>query len=496
MNVTRKTFAIISHPDAGKTTLTEAMLFLCHQIHQLGTIKGRKSGRSATSDWMALEQQRGISITTSMLQLPYDNFLLNLLDTPGHADFSEDTYRTLMAVDAALIVLDAAKGIEARTLTLFKLCRQKNIPMVAFVNKMDRYGLHPFALLDAIEKTLACRVMPANWPIGSGTEWYGLYNFLDATVWKRSDDTYSNTYNDATLQEELSLVKAHYQVFQDDAWCASNIPVFFGSALNPSSVKMLLKTFAKHAPPPQPFLTLEGLIRPDEPDFVGFVFKIQANMNASHRDRLAFCRVCAGQYTAGQTLYHVRTKKYWQQQHAVLMQAGERFTLTEARPGDVIGLVGDRFQIGDMITQGRELSAHPIPYFSPECFQSIHLDDPSRYKAFQKGLQALQQEGTIQLFRTYHGSHWRLGAIGALQFDVVAFRLKEEYRLSCSYQPLAIYTVRWLEGPPDALERFKEALSDRMGYDYHGRLVYFATSAINLQLTMEQWPELTWLHQC
>lgn len=478
----RRTFAIISHPDAGKTTLTEKLLLFGGAIQLAGTVKGRKASRHATSDWMELEKQRGISVTTSVMQFVYNDSVVNLLDTPGHEDFSEDTYRTLTAVDSALMVIDGAKGVEERTLKLFDVCRLRKTPVITFVNKLDRYSKSPIELLDEIENTLNIKCAPITWPIGMGKEFKGVFYL---------DDEF--TPEDKWQQEELELVRAASHKYDHEEYLKGNLtPVFFGSAMNDKGVKELLDNFVKLAPCPQPRETITRLVKPDEDNFTGFVFKIQANMDPQHRDRIAFLRICSGKYQKGMKMQHVRLGREIQVNNALTFMAGDRERAEEAAPGDIIGLHNHgTIQIGDTFTKGENLKFTGIPHFAPELFKRVRLKDPLKSKALLKGLMQLSEEGATQLFRPLFSNDLILGAVGTLQFDVVAHRLKYEYNVDCAYEAVNVYTARWVDcGDPKMIEEFKDKLSEHLALDINDDLTYLAPTRVNLNLTMERWPKV------
>lgn len=508
----RITFAIISHPDAGKTTLTEKFLLYSGVIQQAGTVKGRKSKIHATSDWMELEKQRGISVTTSVMQFNYKNCVINLLDTPGHADFSEDTYRTLTAVDMALMVLDAAKGVEARTLKLLEVCRLRNIPIVTFINKMDRDTKDPLALVNEIETTLGIRCAPMIWPIGMGKTFKGIYHFQENNVYlfesgngncirtdkvihdlKHPDvkDMISNI--SPNLPDEIQLIRAAGDDFDEKAYLSGQLtPVYFGSALSNFGIRQLLDDFISYAPGVQPRTTMTREVYPEEKAFSGFVFKIQANMDPQHRDRIAFLRVCSGQYKKGMKAYHVRQKRSLLLGQALTFMASERDQAETACPGDIIGIHNHgTIQIGDTFTEGEILKFTGIPHFAPELFRRVRLNDPLKQKKLLKGLHQLCEEGATQLFSPVSSNDHILGAIGMLQFDVVAYRLEHEYSVKCLYEPVTINTVRWVYcEDKEYLEQFKEQHSNYIALDNQQALVYLAPSQVNLNLIQERWPKL------
>jgi len=511
----RRTFAIISHPDAGKTTLTEKLLLFAGAIQLAGTVKGRKSSRHATSDWMELEKQRGISVTTSVMQFLYRGCVINLLDTPGHEDFSEDTYRTLTAVDSALMVIDAAKGVEPRTIKLLEVCRMRNIPILTFINKMDRDTREPIELLDEIESVLKIRCAPITWPMGMGRFFKGVYHFYESAVYHYqpgNKETVQITekiedINDPKVdemlggfvqnfREEMSLVKGASATFNLTHYLSGNLtPVFFGSALNNFGIRELLDALVNYAPAAQPRATLTREVSPSEPKFTGFVFKIQANMDAAHRDRIAFLRVCSGSYHGGMKMYHVRLGRDIIVNRALTFMAGERDNVEQAYPGDIIGLHNHgTIQIGDAFTQGENLKFTGIPYFAPEIFKSVRLKDPLKMKALQKGLLQLSEEGATQVFRPLQNNDYILGAVGLLQFDVVAYRLKDEYKTECAYEAVSIATVRWVRSDnKKKLDEFKKMLANHLALDSGNNLTYLAPNLINLNLTQERWPDIEFL---
>lgn len=508
----RLTFAIISHPDAGKTTLTEKLLLFGGAIQLAGTVKGRKASRHATSDWMELEKQRGISVTTSVMQFPYKNCIVNLLDTPGHEDFSEDTYRTLTAVDSALMVIDAAKGVEPRTIKLLEVCRLRNIPILTFINKMDRETRDPLELMDEIEHILKIKCSPVTWPLGMGKSFKGVYHLLqdefhfyqpgrneraqENQIIKGLDNPeLTSKLSDLAhdFREELNLVSGASHSFNHEDYLQGKLtPVLFGSAMNNFGVKELLDSFVQYAPKTQPRLTTERIVEPQESTFSGFVFKIQANMDPAHRDRVAFLRVCSGKYQKGMKIRHVRLQRDIQIHNALTFMAGDREQIEEAYPGDIIGLHNHgTIQIGDTFTQGEQLQFIGIPYFAPELFRRVRLKDPLKLKALQKGLLQLSEEGATQFFRPLNSNELILGAVGVLQFDVVAYRLKHEYNVECKYEDVTISTARWVDSDnKKKLEDFKHHLGHNLALDVGNNLTYLAPTMINLNLTQERWPEI------
>jgi peptide chain release factor 3 len=509
----RRTFAIISHPDAGKTTLTEKLLLFGGAIAMAGTVKGRKAARHATSDWMRLEQQRGISVTSSVMQFPYGDRVVNLLDTPGHEDFSEDTYRTLTAVDSALMVIDCAKGVEERTIKLMEVCRLRDTPIMTFINKLDRDGRQPIELLDEIESVLGIGTAPVTWPIGMGRELRGIYHLIEDRIYVyqagergrvgenrtiehlASDEAQEFLGADArAFAEEIELVKGATHTFDPETYRAGRqTPVFFGSAINNFGVEELLASFTAHAPAPLARATRERSVEPTEEALAGFVFKIQANMDPGHRDRIAFLRLCSGRYTRGMRLFHVRLDKEVRVADALTFMAADRVQAEEAYAGDIIGLHNHgTINIGDTFTQGERLAFTGVPDFAPEIFRRAVLKDPLRMKALQKGLSQLTEEGATQLFRPLRNNDLILGAVGQLQFEVVAFRLQDEYGVQCVFEPVTVHTARWVDATePRKLEEFTARTHDALARDHKGALVYLAPSRINLQLTLERWPDIT-----
>ncbi len=508
----RRTFAIISHPDAGKTTVTEKLLLFGGAIQLAGTVKGRKSNRHATSDWMALEKERGISVTSSVMQFPYRDCVVNLLDTPGHEDFSEDTYRTLTAVDSALMVIDAAKGVEERTIKLMDVCRLRNTPIMTFMNKLDREGRDPMDLMDEVERILSIRCAPVTWPIGMGKRFRGVFHLLDDQVHlydaqhqggiqqgeiiqglnnPRLDEVLGGQAEE--LRSEVELLQAAGNPFDVDAYLAGTLtPVFFGSAVNNFGLQELLDRFVAHAPAPQPRAAETRTVEPSESKLSGFVFKIQANMDPNHRDRIAFMRVCSGAFERGMKLRHVRINKDVKIANAITFLASDRDHVETAYPGDIIGLHNHgTIQIGDTFSQGEALKFAGIPNFAPELFRRAVLKDPMRMKALQKGLVELCEEGASQLFRPLTTNDLIVGAVGSLQFDVVAFRLQAEYGVDCQFEPVGVSTARWVYCDDEKrLAQFQDRQQENLAKDVSGALAYIAPSRVNLQLTEERWPEI------
>ncbi len=508
----RRTFAIISHPDAGKTTLTEKLLLFGGAIQMAGAVKGRKAQRHATSDWMRLEQERGISVTSSVMQFPYGGRIVNLLDTPGHEDFSEDTYRTLTAVDSALMVIDGARGVEARTIKLMEVCRLRTTPIISFINKLDRDSRDPLELLDEIETVLKIECAPVTWPIGMGREFRGIYHLLDDRVvlyqgrdGSRLPRTLSLTglgttevgeaigAEVASLREEISLIRGATADFDRDRYLkGEQTPVFFGAAIHNYGVQELLDAFVELAPMPQARATTERIVDPAEDALTGFVFKIQANMDPAHRDRIAFMRICSGSYKPGMRLYNPRTDREVRVGDAITFMASERQHVDEAYAGDIIGLHNHgTINIGDSFTQGEKLKFTGIPDFAPELFRRAVLNDPLKLKSLQKGLAQLCEEGATQLFKPMTSNDLILGAVGPLQFDVASFRLNEEYGVDCRFEAVNVATARWIScGDAKRLDEFRRKLNSNLAQDHTGELVYLASSQVNLNLTKERWPEI------
>ncbi len=511
----RRTFAIISHPDAGKTTLTEKLLLFGGAIQVAGTIKGKKSSRHATSDWMEMEKQRGISVTTSVMQFPHGDSIINLLDTPGHEDFSEDTYRTLTAVDSALMVIDCAKGVEARTIKLMEVCRLRDTPIITFINKLDREGQDPIDLLDEVETVLKIQCAPITWPIGMGKRFKGVFNLYEDRV-KLFSATHGGKLLEGEiiegldnplldellgdqadeLREEIELVKGASNTFSLDEYLAGKqTPVFFGSAINNFGVGELLDAFDQLAPPPQSRKAQSRDVEPEESAFSGFVFKIQANMDPAHRDRVAFLRVCSGEFDKTVKVRHVRLNRDIQIAKAITFQADNRKNIDTAFAGDIIGIHNHgTIKIGDTFTLKEDLKFTGIPFFAPELFRRVVLKDPLKNKALLKGLQQLAEEGATQLFRPFKNNDLILGAVGVLQFDVTEERLRTEYNVECRFEGVSVHTARWVEcGDEKMLQKFRQRAHDNLAEDGAGELVYLASSRVNLQLVIEKWPEINFL---
>jgi len=508
----RRTFAIISHPDAGKTTVTEKLLLFGGAIQLAGTVKGRKATRHATSDWMQMEQERGISITTSVMQFVHNQHVMNLLDTPGHEDFSEDTYRTLTAVDSALMVIDVAKGVEDRTVKLMEVCRLRDTPIMTFINKLDREGREPIELLDEVETVLGIQCAPITWPVGMGKRFKGIYHLYQDTVYlyqsgknmQRQDALQIKGLDNPQLVEllgddaeelrdEIELVKGASHEFNLEDYLAGKMtPVYFGSAINNFGIKELLDDFAKYAPKPMPRAAHERTVKPDETNFTGFVFKIQANMDPKHRDRIAFLRICSGTFKRGMKLSHLRLGKEVQITNALTFMAGDRAHTDVALAGDIIGLHNHgTIRIGDTFTQGEMLKFTGIPNFAPELFRLVRLKDPLKSKALIKGLIELSEEGATQIFRPLNSNQLILGAVGVLQFDVVAHRLKNEYKVDCVYEAANIAQARWVYSDDEkAMAEFRTKAFDYLALDGSDTLTYLAPTRVNLSMAEERYPKI------
>ncbi len=512
----RRTFAIISHPDAGKTTITEKLLLFGGAINLAGTVKSRKSDKHATSDWMELEKQRGISITTAVMQFEYKGAIINLLDTPGHEDFSEDTYRTLTAVDCALMVIDSVKGVEPRTIKLMQICRMRNTPIITFINKLDRIGKEPLELLDEIERVLGIAAVPKNWPLGSGKWFKGVYD-LDSeqiniyqpgkssvvqqvTTIESLDKCFKDGIIDddllAKVYGELELLNGAGAEFDHKQYLSGKqTPVFFGSAISNFGVQELLDAFVEIAPTPKPRETITRIVEPVEEKFTGFIFKIQANMDPNHRDRIAFMRICSGKYIKGMKMYHVRNNKEVVINNALTFMAADREHVMEAWAGDIIGIHNHgTIQIGDTFTQGENLKFIGVPYFAPEIFKSVRTKDPLKAKALLKGLTELAEEGATQIFKPIHDNRLILGAVGDLQFDVVMHRLQFEYKVNCVFEQINLSTIRYLSSnDPKALVKIRDQYPNNIAEDGGGHLVYMAPTMVNLNLAIDKNPDVKFM---
>ncbi len=509
----RRTFGIISHPDAGKTTLTEKLLLFSGAIQLAGTVKARKSGRHATSDWMEIEKQRGISVASSVMQFEHRDHVINLLDTPGHQDFSEDTYRVLTAVDSALMVIDAAKGVETQTIKLLGVCRMRNTPIITFMNKMDRETRDPLELLDELESVLKIQCAPVTWPIGMGKSFRGVYHLLRDEIMlfaagnEKADQTFEvlKGIDNPRLAEmfpreieqlkmEVELVHGASHPFDLEAFLSGvQTPVFFGSAINNFGVREILSALIDWAPAPRERDATTRCVTPSEEPFSGFVFKIQANMDPAHRDRIAFLRVCSGRFERGMKIKHLRLNREIKVSNVVTFMASSREQVEQAFAGDIIGLPNHgNMQIGDSFSEGELLQFTGIPYFAPDFFRSVRILNPLKVKQLHKGLQQLGEEGAVQVFKPVQGGELVLGAVGVLQFEVVASRLLNEYGVEAVFEGTSISSARWVSGDDKrVLSDFENALGHNVAYDAAGNMAYLATSGVNLKLTQERWPKLT-----
>ena len=509
----RRTFGIISHPDAGKTTLTEKLLLFGGAIQQAGSIKARKAQRYATSDWMAIERERGISVTTSVMKFRYEGYEINLLDTPGHQDFSEDTYRVLTAVDSALMVIDSAKGVEPQTEKLMDVCRLRNTPIITFINKMDREGISPFDLLSDIEDKLQIECTPLSWPIGAGKRFKGVYNLYkkELFLFRAGEETRTRDGIMITdladpsldellgsqaeeLREDVELIEGAADALEMEHYLnGTQSPVFFGSAINNFGVKEMLDAFVSMAPAPGPRKTVTREVSPYEEPFSGFVFKIQANMDPAHRDRIAFLRICSGKFLRGMKAFHHRIKKDVTFANATIFMANERENVSEAYPGDIIGIYNHgTIKIGDTFSDKEPLRFTGIPSFAPEFFKKVILRNPMKAKHLQKGLTQLAEEGVIQVFRPLLSNHFVLGAVGMLQFDITMERLKAEYGVDATYENVDYHVARWI-GTHDAknLAEFEKNNAANMAIDAEGTKAYLTTSEWQLNYCMERWPKIS-----
>ena len=511
----RRTFGIISHPDAGKTTLTEKLLLFSGAIQMAGTVKARKSGRHATSDWMEIEKQRGISVASSVMQFEYRDHVVNLLDTPGHQDFSEDTYRVLTAVDSALMVIDAAKGVEEQTIKLLNVCRMRNTPIITFMNKMDRETRDPLELLDELESVLKIECAPVTWPIGMGKSFRGVYHLLrDEIMLFAAGDAKANQDNVQIikgidnpklaemfpreieqLKMEVELVHGASHPFELDAFLAgTQTPVFFGSAINNFGVREILNALLDWAPAPRSRDATVREVAPTEAPFSGFVFKIQANMDPAHRDRIAFLRVCSGHFERGMKVKHLRLNRDIKVSTVVTFMASSREQVEEAYAGDIIGLPNHgNMQIGDSFSEGELLQFTGIPYFAPDFFRTARIRNPLKIKQLHKGLQQLGEEGAVQVFKPVNNSDLVLGAVGVLQFEVVASRLLNEYGVDAVFEGTSISSARWVSCDDKKMmaEFEKSSAGHNLAHDAAGNLAYLASSGVNLRLTQERWPGVT-----
>lgn len=508
----RRTFAIISHPDAGKTTLTEKLLLFGGAIHIAGAVKSNKIKKTATSDWMEIEKQRGISVATSVMGFNYKDYKINILDTPGHQDFAEDTYRTLTAVDSVIIVVDVAKGVEMQTRKLMEVCRMRNTPVIIFVNKLDREGRDPFEILDELESELKISVRPLSWPINIGAKFKGVYNIYEHSLdlFTPSKQTISSRVeiddvNDpridenvgekdaAKLREDLELIEGVYPEFDVNEYLAGKLaPVFFGSALNMFGVKELLDCFVEIAPSPRPVKAQEREIRPEEDNFSGFVFKIHANMDPNHRSCIAFVKVCSGKFERNANYKHVRSGKMMRFAAPTAFMAQKKSIVDEAYPGDIVGIPDTgNFKIGDTLTSGEELHFKGLPSFSPEMFKYIENTDPMKSKQLDKGIQQLMDEGVAQLFVNQFNGRKLIGTVGQLQFEVIQYRLLHEYGAQCRWEPISLYKSCWIESDDaEALAAFKKRKHQFMAIDREGRDVFLADSNYVLQMAQNDFPKI------
>lgn len=514
----RKCFAIISHPDAGKTTLTEKLLLFGGAILQAGAVKARGEARHARSDWMKVEQERGISVASSVMNFEYNNVTFNLLDTPGHEDFSEDTYRVLTAVDSAVMVIDSAKGIETQTKKLFEVCRLRNVPILTFINKLDREGLDPFLLLDDIEKTLALDVTPASWPIGMGKDFLGCYDLLNdrlilmnksgnksqinatiETCEGLNDEKLDKMLPDyavAKLREDVQMVRALCPEFDLELYLAGALtPVFFGSAINNFGVREILDGLHEIAPLPSSHPAVERVVEANEKKVSGFIFKIQANMDPKHRDRIAFMRICSGHFKRGMTLSQVRTGKGVKVPTPVMFMAQDRELAEDAYAGDIIGIPNHgQLRIGDTLTEGEKLSFTGIPSFAPELLKSVRALDPLKSKHLGNALMQIAEEGGASVFKTFTGSEWVVGVIGVLQFEVMADRIKNEFGLPVMFETTQYYTARWVECDDKSIfEKFKIANQLSLAEDHDGEIVFLARNAWHLNKAQEDFPQVKFM---
>jgi peptide chain release factor 3 len=508
----RRTFAIISHPDAGKTTLTEKLLLFGGQIQVAGAVKSHKIKKTATSDWMEIEKQRGISVTTSVMEFDYGDYKVNILDTPGHQDFAEDTFRTLTAVDSVIIVIDGAKGVEMQTRKLMEVCRMRKTPVIVFINKMDREGRDPFDLLDELENELQIHVLPLSWPINQGLRFKGVYNIYEKNlnlyqpskqvVTEKveididSEELQKHIGNEDAdkLREDLELINGVYPKFiQEDYLNGSTAPVFFGSALNNFGVKELLDCFVKIAPSPRPVQAIEREVIPEEEKFTGFIFKITANIDPNHRSCIAFCKICSGKFLRNTPYLHIRNGKTMRFSSPAQFMAQRKSTIDVAWAGDIIGLpdTGGTFKIGDTLTEGEDLHFKGLPSFSPEMFKYIENDDPMKTKQLNKGIEQLMNEGVAQLFVNQFNNRKIIGTVGQLQFEVIQYRLKNEYNASCRWEPLRLYKACWVESEDkEELEAFKKRKYQYMAFDGEGRDVFLADSNYVLQMAQNDFKHI------
>jgi peptide chain release factor 3 len=510
----RRTFGIISHPDAGKTTLTEKLLLFGGAIQEAGAVKSNKIKKSATSDFMEIERQRGISVATSVLAFIYRDKKINILDTPGHKDFAEDTFRTLTAVDSVIVVIDVAKGVEEQTEKLVEVCRMRNIPTIIFINKLDREGKDAFDLLDEIEQKLDLKVTPLSLPIGMGYDFKGIFNIWEQNIQLFSDEQKQtigkkltfNSISDSKLEkeigsahlellkEELELIEAVYPKFNKKAYLDGKLnPVLFGSALNNFGIEELLNCFIEIAPEPLPKVSEERMVNPDEKKFSGFVFKIHANMDPNHRDRLAFVKIVSGTFERNTPYLHVRQNKKLKFSSPNTFFAEKKEIIDVSFPGDIVGLHDTgNFKIGDTLTSGEKIKFKGIPSFSPEHFRYINNKDPMKSKQLSKGIDQLMDEGVAQLFILNLNGRKLIGTVGALQFDVIQYRLLHEYGAQCSYENINVYKACWIEGDEksSSFKEFKRVKQKFLAYDKKGQLVFLSDSSFSLQMTQDKFKDL------
>ncbi|MEZ4919821.1 MAG: peptide chain release factor 3 [Saprospiraceae bacterium] len=509
----RRTFAIVAHPDAGKTTLTEKLLLFGGAIQTAGAVKSNKIKKSTVSDFMEIERQRGISVSTSVMGFEYRDLQINILDTPGHEDFAEDTYRTLTAVDSAIVVVDVAKGVERQTEKLTKVCRMRKTPIIFFVNKLDREGLDAFDLVDEIEQKLDVKVRPLSWPIGQGQRFKGVYNVYDRKLvlfnpHGKQAEGETLTFEDLsssdlemhigetaakTLREEVEMIEGVYPEFKKEDYLSGEIcPVFFGSAVNNFGVKEMLDCFVEIAPTPLARETEERLVKPDEENFSGFVFKIFANMDPKHRDRIAFLRICSGKFERNKSYKHMRLGRDFKFANPTMFMASKKTILEEAYPGDVVGLYDTgNFKIGDTLTEGESLHFKGIPAFSPEQFRYVENADPLKQKQFAKGLDQLMDEGVAQMFTRQSDGRRIIGTVGQLQFEVIQHRLESEYSAKCRYEPVNLHKACWVSSEdPKAMEAFLERRKRDIAVDSEGETVFLAETAWILQTVQENFPNI------
>lgn len=507
----RRTFAIISHPDAGKTTLTEKFLLFGGQIQVAGAVKSNKIKKTATSDWMDIEKQRGISVSTSVMEFDYEGYKVNILDTPGHQDFAEDTYRTLTAVDSAIIVVDSAKGVEAQTRKLMEVCRMRKTPVIIFINKMDREGRDPFDVLDELEKELQIKVRPLSWPIGQGRKFKGVYNIyeqqlnlftpnkqrvtekVEVDIQSEELDRQVGEQEATQLRDDLELIDGVYPAFDKQTYLSAEVaPVFFGSALNNFGIQELLNCFVEIAPSPKPTQAEERVIRPEEPKFTGFIFKITANIDPNHRSCIAFCKVCSGKFVRNQPYLHVRNGKTVRFSSPTQFMAQRKSTIEEAYPGDIVGLPDNGiFKIGDTLTEGEEIHFKGLPSFSPEMFKYIENEDPMKSKQLNKGIEQLMDEGVAQLFINQFNQRKIIGTVGQLQFEVIQYRLENEYNAKCRWEPVRLYKACWIEADNhEELENFKKRKYQYMAKDRQGRDVFLADSSYMLSMAQQDFKHI------